>query len=102
MEQNKGELFEAIYQNAEMLVFGLDAEGRITIFNPACERVSGYRAEEAIGRHMLDFLIPDSIKTELIELFEDFQSGRAPDFSVNSWLTKSGEERTISWRTCVI
>ena len=30
-------------------VFTLDSEGRITSWNPAMERLSGYRAEEAIG-----------------------------------------------------
>ncbi|MFP4573518.1 MAG: sigma-54 interaction domain-containing protein [Desulfobacterales bacterium] len=30
-------------------VFTLDSEGRITSWNPAMERISGYRAEEALG-----------------------------------------------------
>lgn len=31
-------------------VFTLDEAGRITLWNPAMERISGYRAEEAVGR----------------------------------------------------
>lgn len=31
-------------------VFTLDSQGRITSWNPAMERISGYRAEEAVGR----------------------------------------------------
>ncbi|MFO8112779.1 MAG: sigma 54-interacting transcriptional regulator [Desulfosalsimonadaceae bacterium] len=31
-------------------VFTLDSEGRITSWNPAMERISGYRTEEAIGQ----------------------------------------------------
>ena len=31
-------------------VFTLDEKGRITLWNPAMERISGYRADEALGR----------------------------------------------------
>ena len=38
-------------------VFTLDDKGEITSWNPAMERISGYKAKEAIGRHcmMLNF-----------------------------------------------
>src|SRR5262245_26296569 len=29
----------------------IDLEGRVQMFNPACEKLFGYRTEEVIGRH---------------------------------------------------
>lgn len=34
----------------DLPIVGVDAEGLITVWNPACERVYGYSAEECIGR----------------------------------------------------
>src|SRR4051812_13855703 len=38
-------------------VFSKDREGIITSWNPAAERLYGYSAEEAIGRH-ISFIVP--------------------------------------------
>jgi len=47
---------EAILSSIGDAVFAINTQGRITLFNPACERISGYGAHEAIGRHYADIL----------------------------------------------
>jgi PAS domain S-box-containing protein len=42
-------------------VFSVDASGRFTIVNPACEVLSGYTQQELIGRHFLEICAPDEV-----------------------------------------
>ena len=41
------------------LVIILDTEGRIVRFNQACETLTGYREDEAVGRLVWDLLVAD-------------------------------------------
>ncbi len=48
-----------IIENASDFILTLDDKGRITSFNPAGERMTGLRRDEAIGRHFNDLLAPE-------------------------------------------
>ncbi|NIV95191.1 PAS domain S-box protein, partial [candidate division KSB1 bacterium] len=49
----------AVLDTSGALVLVLDAEGRIVTFNRACERLTGYLAEEVKGQYMWDqFILP--------------------------------------------
>ena len=99
VEDSKSEIFEAIFENTELLVFGLDAEGHIILFNRACERVSGYSSEEVIGHFFWDLLIHEEAKRDVLEAFAGFLAGEEASSFADSWLTKEGEERLIAWKT---
>lgn len=43
------------------LLYGLDAKGCFTEFNPAAERATGYRAEEVLGRSFAPLLAPEDL-----------------------------------------
>ena len=43
-------------------IFMLDADGRVASWNPGAERISGYRAEEVLGRHFSIFYPPEAIE----------------------------------------
>ncbi len=47
---------EAVLTSIGDAVFAIDVKGRITLFNLACERISGYQASEVIGKHYADVL----------------------------------------------
>ena len=40
-------------------IYMLDAEGRITTWNPGAERFKGYRADEVLGKHYELFFLPE-------------------------------------------
>lgn len=76
----------------------VDPEGRIAMFNGACETLTGYSREEALGRKLLDFLVTGEW-TDIVQ--QRFADPFAPEIGMpheNPWLTKSGEQRLISWR----
>jgi len=54
-------------------VFAVDAEGRFTIANPACEAITGYMAEELRGMTFMQLCAPD----RLDDTAEQFRRGVA-------------------------
>jgi len=43
-------------------VVTMDAEGRVTGWNPAAESIFGYSADEAIGRDMAELIVPPALR----------------------------------------
>lgn len=57
-EKRRSEQLKAILDFTYDGILALDEEGRITVFNPVAEKLSGWRAEEAIGRPVTE-VIPE-------------------------------------------
>src|SRR4051795_8392424 len=93
-----GEAFAAILtETTQSLVCVYDRDARIILFNDACERATGFRREELLGRDARDFVIP----AEEREAFSEFltyvwKTGR-PSPQVGHWRTKDGGSRLIAW-----
>lgn len=51
-------LYEAILERMDEGVCAVDAEGRIAVWNAAAERITGYRAEDVLGRAGLGAMLP--------------------------------------------
>ncbi len=98
MGKRTGIPFEAIFEETGLLLVGLDGEGRIAVFNQAMEKLSGYAREEVIGRHFLDFTIPDEAREADIAYLESFRKGELVDTLEQYMLTRDGRRRLISWR----
>jgi len=62
-------------------VFTLDADGRVTSWNPGAQRVFGYDGEEIIGRHGAVLFTPEDVATgeHAKELATALAEGRASD-----------------------
>jgi diguanylate cyclase (GGDEF)-like protein/PAS domain S-box-containing protein len=87
---------------AGSLVLVLDPDGTVIRFNAACEKLSGYRAEEVIGRPMWDLLIPPDELDGVAEAFTQLRAGDFPNSYENHWLNRAGTRRLISWsNTCL-
>ena len=57
-----GELNRAILESALDCIITMDAEGIVREFNPAAERVFGYRRDEAVGQELAALIIPPSLR----------------------------------------
>ena len=78
--QASEERFRTLVQNVhDYAIFLLDAEGLITAWPEGAERVKGYGADEAIGRHVSMFHTPEQIAAGEVEeeLAEASLHGRA-------------------------
>jgi PAS domain S-box-containing protein len=56
------EPFRLLLDNVkDYAIITLDPQGRVTSWNPAAERIKGYRAEEIIGQHFSRFYPPEDV-----------------------------------------
>ena len=55
-------LNRAILESALDCIITMDAHGQVREFNPAAERVFGYRREEAVGRELAELIIPPALR----------------------------------------
>jgi two-component system cell cycle sensor histidine kinase/response regulator CckA len=93
------EYSETLIHTANVMIVGLDPSGRVRVFNEAAEKVTGYAQAELEGQDWFDALVPRDRYPEAWEEFARRQcDGELPDDFESPILTKSGEERLISWR----
>ena len=65
-------------------------------WNPACERIFGYKKEEAIGRHA-SFIIPDHFKIHVDIVWQELLTQNGGTRSTNQNLRKNGELIFCEW-----
>ena len=93
-----GESFaRALTEATQSLVCVLDRAGRILLFNEACERATGFRRQELIGRDARDFVIPPEEREAFGEFLEYVWTTGTPAPQVGHWRTKDGGRRLIAW-----
>ena len=52
----------SIFETALDAVISIDANGDVVEFNPAAERLFGYRREDALGKEMASLIIPEALR----------------------------------------
>jgi PAS domain S-box-containing protein len=88
--------WRSVMENVSLLAIGLDAQGRISYANPYFEKVSGYTAEEARGKPILEF-VPSEEHEDLVQRLQTAREGHVRPHSMRPLLTKEGNKRHISW-----
>lgn len=89
----------AIVDSANEAIIGKNLDGKITSWNPAAERLFGYSAQEAIGKH-ISMLIPPDLRVEEDAIMSRIHHGeRVPAYEtvrlhkdgspIDVWLTVS-------------
>ena len=74
-----------------------DRDGRILLFNEACERATGFTREEVLGRDARDFVIPPEEREAFGEFLAYVWKTGTPSPQVGHWQTKDGGRRLIAW-----
>ena len=90
---------EAVIQTTGGLIVGLDKEGRIRLFNQACEKTTGYSFDEVKGRPFWDFLLIPEERGSVKKVFAGIMDGsvNADMEFENYWVTRDGSLRWIKW-----
>ncbi|MFZ5980135.1 MAG: PAS domain S-box protein [Candidatus Zixiibacteriota bacterium] len=95
--KSEREFVVQILETANSLVVCLDSDARIKVFNRECERITGYKREEVIGRSWPETFLPKGHRTFKKGEFARWVKQHPADSYEGVIITKSGEERTILW-----
>jgi PAS domain S-box-containing protein len=85
----------AIIESADDAIISKTLDGIITSWNAGAERIFGYTAAEAIGRH-ISILIPDDLQDEEVIIIGRIKSGQRIDHYETTRKRKDGELLDIS------
>ena len=101
-EQN--DFSKTILEASANVIVVMDLDGCFVIFNPACEKLTGYQHDEVIGKPVWDFVIPKEQEAGVRNVFEHLKKGEvnvAGDYE-NEWLTRDGSRRLLHWSNSVL
>ena len=79
----------SIVASSDDAIIGMGLDHRITTWNRAAERISGYTAEEAVGQPVLFVFAPEQ-RAETAELFERLSGGERVVDHEAAWLRRDG------------
>jgi two-component system, cell cycle sensor histidine kinase and response regulator CckA len=88
------EFSENVIKTAKVIIIGVDAENRITVFNETAEQISGYTLADVQGRNWGELVRPLNVDCPL-------DAAETDSFETTfetKLITKKRDERTISWR----
>jgi PAS domain S-box-containing protein len=91
-----------LVEHASVLIVGLDADGAITLFNPAAEAATGYAKEQVRGRNWYEVVVP---RQRYPDAWKAFRHAREPGPAIDMeepLLTAAGEERLVAWHRSVL
>jgi PAS domain S-box-containing protein len=97
-EQRLRTLFETV----NLIVLALDAGGRVEYVNPFLLKLTGYAREEVFGADWIERFIPEAHRPNMRGVFRDTIEQLLHPHYQNPILTRTGEERLISWHNTVV
>ncbi len=68
---------KACVDSAPQAVIATDADGLVQLWNPAAERLYGWRADEVIGRDVVEVLAPDDLLGEARSILAGLRAGES-------------------------
>ena len=91
------EFSEKIIDTSNAIIVGLDKHHIIKIFNKGAEIITGYAKTEVIGKDWFEIFFPDEIMEVMNKVWKEAWANES-HYNENIILSKSGEERMISWQ----
>jgi PAS domain S-box-containing protein len=83
-------------EQTPLAVIEWDEQFRVTAWNPAAEKIFGYPAAEAIGRHAA-FIVPESDRIAVDRVLADLLANRGGSTSTNRNVTRDGNVIECDW-----
>ncbi|MBN1196674.1 MAG: PAS domain S-box protein [Candidatus Aminicenantes bacterium] len=101
--QKEKDWSESIIENAPNIVVGLGEKSEIKVFNKYAEKLTGYKAEEVIGKEWIELFIPEEQRMAINRVWDEIVKNKLIDHQFeNEILTRSGEKRLIEWSNTIL
>jgi len=88
-------LFSAVVESSNDAIITLGLDGMVTAWNKAAERLFGYAADEAVGRH-IDLIVPPDRRSEARDILDRIGRGEQVEQFETLRLNKYGREVNVS------
>lgn len=95
--------FRELLEKVQLIAVTLDVDGRVMFCNDFLLGLTGWRAEEVLGRSWFDTFVPEGIRAELKRVF--FHPALREEIPVhyeNEILTRTGDRRLVAWNNTVL
>lgn len=86
-----------LIESAAVLILAVDEHGRLRLFNERAQEVTGYHLDERFEQHWMEALFPGEDFAPARRGLRDMMHGEIVGLVETLLVTRSGEERTISW-----
>lgn len=95
---------ETLIETANVLVVGLNREGRVELLNQAAVQALGYAREELLGGDWFEIAIPPRHRAEALQAFSEWQRGETELARQTTYTiaTKTGQQLAIEWRNSAL
>lgn len=93
---------DKLIETANVLIIALDSDGNIVVYNSYAEKLTGYCRNELLGKNWFEIMVPKDKYPDVWKEFNYIISDKLQSKYKNPVLTKSGEERMISWSNSMI
>jgi len=100
--QRERDFAAGLIEVAPVIMLTLDLQGRIQHINRHFEQLTGRRLDEVRGKDWFDTFLPERDRERIRTLFGSAARGVPTRGSVNSIVTRSGEEIEIEWNDQVV
>ncbi len=88
-------LFASIVESSDDAIMSKDLDGTITSWNPAAERMYGYKAAEVIGKPVSLLIHPDN-SNEMVDIIERIRLGERVEHYETTRIRKDGSTVAVS------
>ena len=95
--QSERDFVSTVLDTVGCLVLLLDIDGRVVLFNNACERLTGYEFETIKGREFWQLCLPGESHEAARSEFARMKAGGQSLETENEWVARDGERRVVSW-----
>ncbi len=87
-----------------IMFIGLDKQGNVVLINRKGCDILEYAQEEIVGKNWFDHFIPKGVVENVKSIFRQLMDGKikSAKYYENPVLTKSGQEKIISWHNSVL
>jgi PAS domain S-box-containing protein len=86
-----------LLDNVRLVVVGLNLRGEVDYVNAYCLKLTGYRADEVLGKPWFETFLPPAQQQAVREAFQELIDLEFHPYYQNPIVTKAGEERMIAW-----